>query len=101
MELTELIPYVAGIVLSLLFSYVPKLNAKFEALEGDMKRLIMLGALLVTSAGILGVSCIGWYDIVACDQSGIKSLVEAFVAAAIANQATYMLTPKGKSETFA
>ena len=85
----------AGIGLSLLFSYVPKLNTKFAALAPEYKRLIMLGLLAVFAFGVYGVSCLGWFETgITCDQSGIISLVKAFVAAAVANQAAFALTPQ-------
>ena len=84
----------SGVALSLLFSYVPKVKDWFGALESDYKRLVMLGALLLSAAGVMGLSCAGWYDLVTCDQAGIKQLIEVFILAAIANQGAYMLTPK-------
>lgn len=92
----EFLGLVAGAGLSLLFSYVPKLKDWFGSLEGDYKRLIMLGALLLSAAGVMGLSCANWYDLVACDQAGFKELVEVFFMAALANQGAYALTPKGK-----
>jgi hypothetical protein len=56
----------------------------------------MLGMLLLTASGIMGLSCLGWYDLVACNEAGAKELVELFFMAAIANQGAYMLTPKGR-----
>lgn len=84
----------AGIVLSLLFSYIPKLNAKFAALAPEVKRLIMLGLLALVAGGVYGISCSGWWVAVTCDQAGIKQLVEAFIAAIIANQSVYSITPQ-------
>jgi hypothetical protein len=82
----------AGVVLSLAFSYVPGLKGKFEALNPDFKRLIMLGALLLVTLAIYGLSCIGYSNQVTCDKSGILALVNLFISAAIANQAAYLLT---------
>jgi hypothetical protein len=90
----EFLSLVSGVALSLLFSYVPKVKDWFGALESDYKRLVMLGALLLSAAAVMGLSCAGWYDLVSCDQAGIKQLVEVFILAAIANQGAYMLTPK-------
>ena len=84
------------LVLSLAFSYIPGLNAKFAALQSDYKRLIMLGALLVVSAGALGLACIGRFDAYTCDVDGVWQALETFVLAAIANQSAYALTPKGE-----
>jgi hypothetical protein len=83
----------AGILLSLLFSYIPSLQAWYSAKDSKTQSLIMLGALAVVTAGALGVSCAGWWSLVTCDQIGVKSLIEAFVAALIANQATYTISP--------
>jgi hypothetical protein len=92
----ELLALIAGTFLSLVFSYVPKLNKAFAQLEGDYKRLIMLGALLLSALGVFGLSCANWYDLVSCDVAGVKELIEIFILSAIANQGAYMLTPKGK-----
>ena len=85
---------VAGILLSLAFSYILGLNSWFDTLDSTYKRLIMLAALLVVAAGSFGLSCSGWWDFVTCDQGGIVELIEAFVAASIANQMAYKLSPR-------
>lgn len=88
----ELLSALAGIVLSLLFSYVPGLKDWFEKQEPDYKRLIMLGVLGVTAGGIYAASCYELWEVVACGDW--KSLVEIFVVAAIANQSAYALSPR-------
>lgn len=90
---TEQLGVYAGIVLSLLFSYVPGLSDWYAALSGTYKRLLMLGLLAVVAGGALAVSCLGVKPLVTCDEVGMVSLVETFIAAAIANQATYTLSP--------
>lgn len=95
MEITaELIAAVAGILLSLAFSYIPGINAKFALLEGIYKRLIMLGLALLAAVGVFGLSCVGLLDGVTCDQAGAWGLFGLFVEVAIANQAAYMLSPE-------
>lgn len=91
----ELLASVSGVALSLIFSYVPGLNKKFNALQSDYKRLIMLGALFVIAAGSLGLACIGRYNLYTCDVDGVWKAFETFILAAIANQSAYALTPKG------
>jgi len=94
----SLLAAISGVVLSLAFSYVPKLKDWFAKLEGDYKRLVMLVVLFLTAAGILGLACIGRYDAVTCDADGVWQMVEIFIMAAIANQGAFLLTPKkGKS----
>ena len=90
----ELLASIAGILISLAFSYIPKLKDKYAALSGEYKRLAMLGALLVAALGVMGVSCLDWYILVSCDVAGVKELIEIFILAAIANQSTFLLTPK-------
>lgn len=93
----EFLAGIAGVVLSLLFSYVPGLNAKFAALEATYKRLIMLALLFVTGAAVYGLACAGWAAdfglAVTCDKAGLVQLLQAFGVAAIANQGAYSLSP--------
>jgi len=91
----EQLAMVSGVILSLGFSYIPKFKDWFGAFEGNKKRLIMLGVLLLTAGGVFGLSCTGKFDLgVICDLDGAIGLGEVFVVAAIANQAAFQLTPK-------
>jgi hypothetical protein len=92
----ELLSEAAGVVLSLLFSYIPGLKAKFDPLDNVWKQLIMAGTLLVVAAAAFGLACGGIYDLVTCDQAGVVMLVESWVLALMANQATYLLTKPDK-----
>ena len=89
----------AGVVLSLAFSYVPGLKTWFGGLPSIGKRLVMLAALLLVSAGAFGLSCAGVLDgalgtpAVLCEQRGALEIAWAFVAAMVANQAAYQLSP--------
>ncbi len=90
----EWITYAAGIFLSLLLNYLPKLESWYALLDGKIKALIMLGLLLLVSIGIVALSCAEVYALVECSQNGIVAVVEVFVAAAIANQTTFAITKK-------
>lgn len=87
---------VAGILLSLVFSYIPGVHAWYVALESRSQSLVMLAALAVVTAGVYGLSCAGWSSAVTCDSGGVKALVSTFVAALVANQATYVISPQPK-----
>lgn len=89
---------IAGALLSLAFSYIPGLAPKFDALEPTVKRLIMLGLLVVVAGVSYGLACLGWgaaWGInIVCDQAGLQSLVAQLIVAIIANQAIYQISPK-------
>ena len=91
----EFVSSIAGIVLSLAFTFVPGLNEWYEPLVKSKKQLIMLGALAVVTAASVVLACVGWFNSPAtCDQVGIQQAITAFIAAAVANQAIYKLTGK-------
>jgi hypothetical protein len=89
----EQLALTAGVILSLLFSYIPGLNVKFTALDPVYKRLVMLVLIIISAGGIFGLSCAGILSYVTCDQAGAWGLVELIVLAAIANQSAYLLSP--------
>jgi hypothetical protein len=89
----EQLSMIAGVVLSLAFSYVPGLKTWYAALEGTQKRLVMLCVLLASALGIFGLSCAKLWVMVACSQQGALQLVEIFFTALISNQATFLITP--------
>jgi hypothetical protein len=89
----------AGVLLSWAFSYVPGLSAWFEALSSDAKRLVMLGALAVVTAAVIGLACTGFaVDLglsASCDRVGLIAILRAFFLATMANQSAYKLSPRG------
>lgn len=89
----------AGAILSLLFSYIPGLNAWFAGLKSEYKQLIMLLLIIVVAGGAYGLACagvlMGLTGIeLACTEAGLWGLVKAVVLAIIANQAIYGLSPQ-------
>jgi hypothetical protein len=90
----KLLASIAGIVLSLLFTYLPGLKDWYEPLDSAKKSLIMLGLIIIVAAAVFGLSCAGWYKLVSCDQIGIKGLVEAVILVLVSNQATFLISPK-------
>jgi hypothetical protein len=95
----QMLAAAAGILLSLLFSYIPKLNTWYAAQSEEAKKLIMLGLLFVIAVGAFGLSCAGVLTdlfgiAITCDKAGAIGLIQAFVLAVIANQGVYAITPQ-------
>lgn len=94
----ETLSGIAAIVLSLAFSYVPGLAPWYDPLPSDKKQLIMVGVLFVVALGSVGLACTGLAAdfglTVTCDRVGVLAVVQAFIAALVANQAAYALTRK-------
>lgn len=98
-ELSTLFPSLAGIVLSLAFGYVPGLEAWYGALSTVGKRVVMLVLLFVVAFGYLALACSPFgaqfgIPVEVCTQAGAVTVVQAFIAALIANQATFLIAAK-------
>jgi hypothetical protein len=93
---------VAGVILSLAFSYIPGLNTGYAGLDPTKKRLIMLALLFLAAWGIYGLGCGGILSAgITCDRQGAIQVIWMFVLAAIANQSTYQLSPLPSAVTAA
>lgn len=92
---SEQLAALAGIVLSLLFSYVPGFTNWYNPLDENRKRLVMIGLLLLVAVGAMLVSCSNLFEVgVACSTEGAVGLAKAFIVALIANQSVYALSPR-------
>lgn len=98
-----LLAAISGGLLSLILSYLPGVAKWWEKRPGDQKRAIMVGLLFAVSLGIYGLGC--WsvtkeyfqrYVCVNCGGEGLIQIIEAFIMALIANQATFQITPTKK-----
>ena len=93
---------IAGTLLSLAFSYIPRLRELFDSLEPTGKRLVMLGLLVVTAGMVQSLACLGWgaeWDLsLTCDQAGLAGLIEQLVIAVIANQSVYAISPRRRAK---
>lgn len=86
----ESLAALAGIILSLAFSYIPGIATWYDALTPTPKRGVMLGFLLLAAVGVLAYQC---RAVGACYGANVETVLTAFVLAAIANQTTAALTP--------
>ncbi len=92
----QLLAGIVGMILSLLFAYVPKLNTWYAALETDVKKSIMALAMIVAGVLVYILACVPalGFPFVACPAGGVWSLLTIVVSALIANQATVSIAPK-------
>jgi hypothetical protein len=88
---------IAGALLSLALAYIPGLRDWFGKQTGDVKRLVTAVLLLLVAAGSYGLACAGWTTRIACDEAGLQSIVESFLAALVANQGTYSIAVSGRN----
>ena len=57
-------------------------------------QLVMALLLLAVSASAFGLSCAGVIATATCTQAGAWSVLNVFIAALVANQATYLISPR-------
>ena len=94
----NLLVSLAGVLLSLAFGYVPGLKDKFNGLDSVRKAQVMAALLLVAVVGVFVAGCYTPWKAVSCDEAGFWELVELFIAALIANQATFLLAVRPRQE---
>jgi hypothetical protein len=96
-ELIALISGIAGVILSIALMYIPGLNVKWDELLPDRKRMYVGLLLLLSTAGVIGVSCTNLIVVVTCDKVGILDVLFALVMALTANQSMHRLLPMPKA----
>lgn len=91
---------IAGVIVSLVFSWFPVLNEKYGALPEGTKKLIMLGVMVLVAGVIFAFNCFGLFSgtipAVSCDQAGVEQYLIILATAAVANQTAYAFTPTTK-----
>lgn len=95
----EILAAVAGVILSLAFSYIPNLRTWFAEKPKETQQLVMLGLLFLVAAASYGLACAGILSelfgvTLTCDKAGMLGLIRALIFAIMANQGVYQLTPK-------
>jgi len=93
MTATEL-SQIAAIILSLASSYIPGYADWYQKLEPTYKRLVMLLLLVITTGTIFALACANILNQVSCDKTSAFELLKALGLAAVANQATFLLSPR-------
>lgn len=106
----ELLAMIAGVLISLATSYIPRFNAWFKNLgvdpsgndDGNLKRLMMAGFLLLGTGLVFVIVCVPAVSMLfaavitfeACTSVTVGNILTAFVLSIIANQGAYGLSPR-------
>lgn len=90
---TDTLSGAAGVALSLAFSYIPGLSDTYERQDATTKRLVMAILLIAVVVVVFILGCSNIYGLVTCDQPGAIGLLKMLLAALVANQATYLISP--------
>lgn len=93
-SLVVVVSSIWGVLTSVAFSYIPGLRKWYAALDPTYQRLIMLGLLVLGGLLIMGSSCLDFWVIVSCDKAGWLKLAEAVFMSVLANQSTFLISPK-------
>ncbi|MEW5870717.1 MAG: hypothetical protein AB1894_15700 [Chloroflexota bacterium] len=96
---TQIIIDLAAAILSLLASYLPGFSDWFDQQTPTLKRLIMLGLLLLVVVLTFAAACASLTETVTCDQPGAWGLLRLFFDALIINQATYLISPPRRGDS--
>lgn len=96
-EISNVLLFLLGVVLSLVFRYIPEAKAWFDSLPHQ--GLAMLGMIVVLGAVYFGLSCtpfaVQLHIAITCELSSVFNLLEALALIAAGNQLTYLLAAKG------
>jgi len=85
----------SGVVISLILEYFPKVNVWYNDLADNIQRLFVLGTGLVVVLGAVGLICLEILSMpFVCTWPGLYDALLAYVAFIVANQATYLVSPK-------
>jgi len=83
---------IAGVVLSLVFAYIPGVKNWFDKLESKHKQAVMGVVLVLVAISIFGLACYGVVDVVKCTQAGALGLLRVLIGALVGNQSVYSAT---------
>lgn len=91
----EVVAGVVGILLSLTLSYVPGLRERWAALDADQQRGIVAALIVGSSVVIFALACTPSlnFPFAVCPAGGAWRLMSIIIAALVANQSAYAVTP--------
>ena len=90
----DFLAVVAGVLLSLLFSYAPGFANWYNLLEAEYKSLLMLAFNLIITAVVFTLGCYGFLGGIDCSVNGGIQFFWVFLQVIIPNQITHVASPK-------
>jgi len=96
----ELLTKLSGILVSLVFSYVPVVNSwYYNKLPKEWRGLFMAGVMLLITVLFFVFGCYGMFNIqIDCTSKSVESLVTTYFWALLLNQGTYLVTPESPAK---
>jgi hypothetical protein len=92
----QLFVFLAGAVLSAVWTFMPGLRIKFAELPSQTKIFVNLILMILMAILMMLFTCIGWSPVagVVCSVDGGKSLIILVFMAIVGNQLTYVASPQ-------
>jgi len=81
-------------LISLAFEKFPFLQNDFDQLPENVKRLVMVGFMIVLVYGSFGLSCLAWLVAFPCTGAGALSALQVLILAIAANQGVFFATKR-------
>lgn len=93
---TEVLITLSAAVLSLTFTYFPKLRVSFAALPSEQKQTVNLGLIILLAGGMFLLTCGGISALpgVICTKEGVIQMLMYVFLAGGGNQLTYLISPQ-------
>lgn len=94
----EVLVVLAAAVLSLTFTYFPKLRVSFASLASEQKQMVNLGLIVLLAGGMFLLTCGGISALpgVICTKDGVIQMLVYIFLASGGNQLAYKLSPQTK-----
>ena len=96
----EMLSTITGIVISVVFRYLPKLKDWYYSMDTAGKQLFMAGVLVIVSGVMFGLSCIPDFAelfpeyAIACSSEGLLGYLHILLPMLVSNQAFYSIIKK-------
>jgi len=90
------IAWIAGAIISILTTVVPKFNTWYSAQTSAYKALLQIGFDVVGAILIIGAACLKVTTLVSCDISGVQTLAIVLAGTLTGGQVAFTLTPTRK-----
>ena len=83
--------------LALIFEYFPWISERYNALDDNRQKVVMLSLVALVVFGAFGLSCAGLFGYFDCTPMGFWDAVLLFIACLAANQGVHRALPKKTS----